>query len=194
MKGRRRGGVVLFVGAAVAALSLFLTAEIWPNASPNPGLITDPSTTCQSPGNPTDNNSSTQGNPSAADPSVSTGPSDPAATVPAPADPAPSDQLGNVPATTDPAPNSPGANDASGDPAATNQTSAGPAVSDPGSTAPAATDPASTAPAPTDPTASCSSDSGNHGHHFGWGNRPLPSDTSPDGFAPDRRVGGVPPF
>jgi len=65
-------------------------------------------------------------------------------------------------------------------------------VTGPVATDPTATDPSATDPSATDPTASCPSDSRQRGNHFGWRNRPLPSDTSPDGFTPDGRIGGVP--
>src|SRR6266550_1848846 len=81
VKGRRRE--VLFLGAALAAMSLFATADIWPNAVPNPVPVVDPTTTCADQSTDTSSADPSAVDPSAVDPSAV----DPSAVHPSAIDP-----------------------------------------------------------------------------------------------------------
>ena len=187
VKGRRRG-VSLFVGAALAALSLFVTADIWPNAVPN-----DPTTNCTAPTNPGDNTQSQPTDPSAApgDPSV-VDPSavDPSAVDPSAVDPSAVDPSAVDPSAVDPSTVDPSTVDQSDGDSWLDDSSVGDGLSGDES----AGDPTVSDPSASDPAAVCPSDSGQNGNKHGKGrkHRQVQIDPSPDALTPDGNFGGVP--
>src|SRR5437762_7084456 len=95
VKGRRRE--VLLLGAALAAMSLFATADIWPNAVPAPVPVVDPTTTCADQSTDTSSADPSAVDPSAVDPSAV----DPSAVDPSAVDPSAADPSAVDPSTVD---------------------------------------------------------------------------------------------